>query len=31
MESGFERVTDEYLDGGKLFKKKKLLYLGAQG
>jgi hypothetical protein len=27
---GFEYVTGEYDDGGKLFKKKKLLYLNSQ-
>jgi hypothetical protein len=26
IELGFEYVTGEYTDGGKLFKKKKLLY-----
>lgn len=31
VELGFEYVTGEYGDGGKLFKKKKLLYLSAQG
>jgi hypothetical protein len=30
IELGFEYVTGEYDDGGKLFKKKKLLYLGSQ-
>jgi hypothetical protein len=30
LELGFEYVTGEYDDGGKLFKKKKLLYLGSQ-
>jgi hypothetical protein len=30
IELGFEHVTGEYDDGGKLFKKKKLLYLGSQ-
>jgi hypothetical protein len=30
VELGFEYVTGEYADGGKLFKKKKLLYLGSQ-
>ena len=31
VELGFEYVTGEYGDGEKLFKKKKLLYLSAQG
>jgi len=30
VELGFEYVTGEYHDGGKLFKKQKLLYLGSQ-
>jgi len=30
VELGFEYVTGEYTDSGKLFKKKKLLYLGSQ-
>jgi hypothetical protein len=30
IELGFEYVACEYDDGGKLFKKKKLLYLGSQ-
>ena len=30
IELGFEYVTGEYDDGGKLFKKKKLLYLAFQ-
>ena len=30
VELGFEYVTGEYNDGGKLFKKKKLLYLGSR-
>ena len=30
IELGFEYVTGEYDDGGKLSKKKKLLYLGSQ-
>ena len=30
IELGFEYVTGEYDDGGKLFKKKKLLYLASQ-
>ena len=30
IESGFDYVTGEYGEGGKLFKKKKLLYLGSQ-
>jgi hypothetical protein len=30
IELGFEYVTGEYDDGGKLFKKKKLLYLSSQ-
>lgn len=30
IELGFEYVTGEYHDGGKLFKKQKLLYLGSQ-
>jgi len=30
IELGFEYVTREYDDGGKLFKKKKLLYLAFQ-
>jgi hypothetical protein len=30
IELGFEYVTGEYDDGGKLFKKQKLLYLGSQ-
>jgi hypothetical protein len=29
VELGFEYVTGEYDDGGKLFKKKKLSYLGS--
>jgi hypothetical protein len=29
IELGFKYVTGEYDDGGKLFKKKKLLYLGS--
>jgi integrase len=29
IELGFEYVTGEYADGGKLFKKRKLLYLGS--
>ncbi len=29
IESGFEYVTGDYADGGKLFRKKKALYLGA--
>ncbi len=30
IELGFEYVTGEYHDGGKLLKKQKLLYLGSQ-
>jgi len=30
VELGFEYVTGEYHDGGKLFKKQKLLYIGSQ-
>ena len=30
IELGFEYVTGEYHDGGKLFKKQKLLYLSSQ-
>jgi hypothetical protein len=30
VEIGFECVTREYHDGGKLFRKQKLLYLGSQ-
>jgi hypothetical protein len=30
IEAGFEYVTGEYIDGGKLFKKRKASYLGSR-